>query len=140
MKEHKQRMGRWRTDVVSVCDDDEWWLIFEIMKLSHEATAHIFNMLLCRDYITESSCHLSALVCGKADSFYCELTSPLLKHDCWTNLVMGHFLDHGDLALLTKHLTFSIELFANASASYSRRVLEPLARHSSALWFGELVN
>lgn len=131
-QEYKKRLGRWRQDTVQLCREpcaNVWWQVFNIMRLVHGPTTHLFNFLLDRKYINERGSHLAHLTCGKAAAIFEEFSSLIKNHFCWANQILGDSqatdMEKQEL------LAFGVLMVGNHATGFHRRIVEPTTRRRS---------
>ena len=127
--EYKQRLGKWRRDTVQLCMDPNaaiWWQVFNIMRVVHGPTSHLFNFLLSRKYINKRGSHLAYLTCGKAAALFEEYSCLIHDNSCWTNQILSDSKATGSEQ--QELLTFGVLMVGNHAAGFHRRIVEPTSR------------
>ena len=123
MKAHRQKIGRWRLDVLACISDSRFWLMIEF---AHKARGPLDRMhAWLQKVFADASIngyHVRRLVCGKAEALISQIEIELADSDMWwaTHIAL---LPPDDQIWVT-HMNASSMLFY--ASSFHRRVVAML--------------
>ena len=135
LAEYRRRLGRWRQQTKAICEDDVFWIVFDIMRRVHLPVDHHFAVLRSKKYSMESEgergshgSNLAALVCGKADEILAEWED-MLKPAGWQ--WAETISEDAPLLLRAELLELGVLQSLHHAAAYVRRVVRPKRRFIS---------
>ena len=116
-QQHRERLGRWRREVLEIIKSDIWWNVVFVVHALQGPMDHLKNFIAStRDYKKEGS-HLAALVWGKALQIQDEY-GPLLRDGEWARKVA----DEAPLEWVERLRVLGIENGGAQLCGYWRRV------------------
>ena len=121
--EYRERIGRWRKDVMDAISDDRFFFVLDTAFAAHGILEHFMNFMSSTISNAELQCkggHISQLACGMADDFMTELSAKIFKDITWATTAMEKL----PIIIAWDLIGLAVTLNMHHAAAFHRRVVE----------------